>query len=101
SALRLAEHGAQRTLHETRRLLRENDRIYHQVLFGDVWNDVCELTLEEMPLIDRIVANWYTSTHPESHFKNRLLVARALPEGARITLLDRELTRRRRDGHGE
>jgi N-hydroxyarylamine O-acetyltransferase len=101
SALRLAETGPQHTGHETRRLLREHDRIYHQVLFGDRWEDVCELTLEEMPVIDRIVANWYTSAHPESHFKSRLLVARALPDGERLTLLNRELSRRGRDGHAD
>jgi len=101
SALRLAETGPQKTPHETRRLLRENDRIYHQVLFGESWEDVAELTLEEMPLIDREVANWYTSAHPGSHFKNRLLVARALPDGARLGLLNRELTERHRDGTAE
>ena len=101
SALRLAESGPQTTPHETRRLLRENGLIYHQVLFGDVWNDVCELTLEEMPLIDREVANWYTSAHPASHFKNRLLVARATPNGGRVGLLNRDLTVRQRDGRAE
>jgi len=100
-ALRLAEEGPQATPHETRRLLRENGRIYHQVLFGEEWQDVCEFTLEEMPLIDREVANWYTSAHPGSHFKNRLLVARALPGGARVGLLNRELTVRQRDGRAE
>lgn len=98
SALRLDEHGPQPTPHETRRLLRENGRIYHQVLFGDTWNDVAELTLEEMPPIDRIVANWYTSTHPDSHFKHRFLVARALPEGRRTTILNRDFSVRERDG---
>ena len=48
-------------------------------------------TLEEMPVIDRIVANWYTSTHPQSHFKHRLTVARATPTG-RISILNDELT---------
>ncbi len=101
SALRLDETGPQTTPHETRRLLRENGLIYHQVRFDEEWVDVCELTLEEMPLIDRIVANWYTSTHPGSHFKNRLLVARALPGGGRLGLLNRELTMRGRDGRAE
>ncbi|MDB4958483.1 MAG: N-hydroxyarylamine O-acetyltransferase [Myxococcales bacterium] len=101
AALRLAEHGPQATPHEPRRLLREHDRLYHQVQLAGEWQDVCEFTLEEMPLIDRIVANWYTSAHPASHFKNRLLVARALPEGGRVGLLNRELTVRRRDGHAD
>ena len=98
---RLAETGPQPTQHEPRRLLRENGRIYHQVQFGSEWHDICEFTLEEMPMIDRVVANWYTSTHPGSHFKNRLIVARALPDGGRVGLLNRELTVRQRDGHSE
>jgi N-hydroxyarylamine O-acetyltransferase len=101
SALRLADEGPQETPHETRRLLRENRRIYHQVLLGEEWHDVSEFTLEEMPPIDREVANWYTSAHPGSHFKNRLLVARGLPDGGRVGLLNRELTVRGRDGRAE
>ena len=101
AALRLAETGPQATPHETRRLLRENGLIYHQVQFDEGWHDVCEFTLEEMPPIDRVVANWYTSTHPASHFRNRLLVARALPEGGRCGLLNRELSVRGRDGRAE
>lgn len=98
SALRLASHDEQPTRHEPRRLLREGGLIYHQVRFGDAWHDVYELTLEEMPVIDRVVANWYTSTHPQSHFKSRLLVARAAPDGGRVTIADHELTHRARDG---
>jgi len=98
SALRLADYGEQPTPHEPRRILRENDRLYHQARLGEAWLDVNEFTLEEMPLIDRIVANWYTSTHPQSHFRNRLLVARAAPDGGRVTLADRELTQRGGDG---
>jgi N-hydroxyarylamine O-acetyltransferase len=97
SALRLADHGEQATPHEPRRLHREGEVVYHQVRFGDVWHDVAELTLEEMPLIDRVVANWYTSTHPQSHFKNRLLVARATSSG-RVTLLDDQFSLRGADG---
>jgi N-hydroxyarylamine O-acetyltransferase len=59
---------------------------------------VYEFTLEEMPLIDRELANWYTSAHPQSDFRNRLVVALALPDGRRKTLLNREFTERRRDG---
>jgi N-hydroxyarylamine O-acetyltransferase len=99
-SLRLDYEGEQSTPHEPRRILRENGLLYHQVRLGDAWLDVNEFTLEEMPLIDRIVANWYTSAHPQSHFRNRLLVARAKPDGERVTLADRELTQRARDGQG-
>lgn len=98
SALRLDAEGEQATPHEPRRIVRENHVLFHQARLGDAWHDVNEFTLEEMPLIDRIVANWYTSTHPHSHFRNRLIVARAKPDGARVTLADRDLTQRARDG---
>ncbi|MEO8706774.1 MAG: arylamine N-acetyltransferase [Kofleriaceae bacterium] len=101
SALRLEDHGPQATPHERRRLLRENGLIYHQAELAGEWQDVCELTLEEMPPIDRIVANWYTSTHPQSHFKSRLVVARALPDGGRLTIADRVRTLRDREGRAE
>jgi len=118
SALRLVEDEVQVTPHEPRRLVSEgnppnerhspqqptfhrevNQRIIHQAFFAERWNDVCEFTLDAMPEIDREIGNWYTSTHPESRFKERLLVARATPTG-RLTLLNRTFTRRER-GHVE
>jgi N-hydroxyarylamine O-acetyltransferase len=56
-----------------------------------------EFTLEVMPLADREMGNWYTSAAPRSHFRDRLMVARATATG-RVTLQDLELTRRERDG---
>ncbi len=110
-ALRLHSEAVQTTPHEPRRLLREGEwagpevrgphaRILHQVQLGDDWKDVCELTLEPMPEIDREVGNWFTSTHPGSHFRDRLMVARATDRG-RLTLLNRTLTSRTADGRSE
>jgi N-hydroxyarylamine O-acetyltransferase len=101
SAIRLVLDEPQATPHETRRLVRDGARVFHQALLAGEWTDIYEMTLEEMPAIDREVANWYTSTHPQSTFKARLSAARALPEGRRVTLLNRELTLRARDGSGE
>ncbi|HEY0464349.1 MAG TPA: arylamine N-acetyltransferase [Polyangiaceae bacterium] len=98
SPLRLSIREEQATLHEPRRILQEGGRLYHQVRFGAEWQDVCEFTLEEMPDIDRELANWYTSAHPKSHFKNRLVVARAAPEGQRLSILNDEFTLRERYG---
>ena len=106
--LRLDVEGEQSTPHEPRRLVRDGDwatndrrgptaRIFHQVQLAGEWQDVCEFTLEPMPEIDREVANWFTSAHPQSHFRNRLMAARATPAG-RVTVLNRELTRRGHDG---
>jgi N-hydroxyarylamine O-acetyltransferase len=99
SALRFEFDREQVTPHEPRRIVREAGRYFHQVKLGAVWNDVCEFTLEEMPPIDREVANWYTSTHPDSGFRGRLIASRAAPEGRRITLLNDELKTRDASGH--
>lgn len=98
SAIRLDTDEEQATAHEPRRIVREGGRLFHQVWLGDAWHDVCEFTLEEMPEIDRVVGNWYTSAHPGSHFKSRLIAARGGLDGERRTLVNRELTIRRRDG---
>jgi N-hydroxyarylamine O-acetyltransferase len=96
SALRLETGGEQTTPHDVRRIVREGSRFFHQVQLGNEWHDVCEFTGEEMPVIDRELANWYTSAHPQSHFRSRLLVARAGDDGERYTLLNNEFSIRRR-----
>jgi len=98
SPLRLATSAEQATLHEPRRILQEGRLLYHQVRFGAQWQDVCEFTLEEMPAIDREVANWFTSAHSNSHFRNRLVVARAAAEGQRLSILNDQFTIRERYG---
>jgi N-hydroxyarylamine O-acetyltransferase len=95
-AIRLALDDEQATPHEPRRIVFEDGRYFHQVRLESTWLDVCEFTLEEMPPIDRELANWFVSTHPDSHFRNRLVVARALPNGGRVSLLNRELSVRLR-----
>jgi N-hydroxyarylamine O-acetyltransferase len=111
AALRLKLDEVQPTQHEPRRLQSEGPwqgfelrapeaRLYHQALVDGSWQDVCEFTLEPMPEIDREIGNYYTSSHPGSHFKNRLMVARATSSG-RKTLLNRRLTVRQNDGTSE
>jgi len=110
ASLRFDVEGEQATPHEPRRLVREGRwsgdmrdpraRIFHQARLGSEWVDVAELTLEEMPEIDRVVGNWYTSAHPHSHFRGRLVVARATERG-RVTIADDQLTLRGADGVGD
>jgi N-hydroxyarylamine O-acetyltransferase len=101
SAIPLDESGRElATPHEPRRIVREGARLFHQVRLGQEWHDVAEFTLEEMPLIDRELGNWYTSAHAASQFKARLTVARATEQG-RLTLLNREFTRRDRSGQAD
>jgi len=99
AALRLNVSEQQPTLHEPRRLVREGNLIFHQALLAGDWHDVCEFTLEKMPRIDREVAHWFTATHPESHFRNRLLVARAGANGTRHTVLNTEYSERDAQGN--
>jgi N-hydroxyarylamine O-acetyltransferase len=96
--IRLVTGAVQDTPHDQRRLVAESGRVFHQMCIGDAWHDLNEFTGDEMPLIDRVVANWYTSAHPASSFRQRLVAARTLPDGRRVTLLNRELTRRRPGG---
>lgn len=73
---------------------------YHQVLIDGQWRDVCDFLLGaagHMAEIDRVVANWWTSTNPHSKFRQSLMAALALPDGSRLTLNNRALTRR--EGH--
>ncbi|MBO6936184.1 MAG: arylamine N-acetyltransferase [Deltaproteobacteria bacterium] len=92
--IRFVADVEQATPHEPRRLLREDDRWWHQARLGDEWIDVAELTGERMPRVDREIANWFTSTHPSSVFRKEAMVARALPSGGRLTLRGNALTRR-------
>ncbi len=111
AALRLELETPQSTPHEARRVTASGDWqafdrrspdavLYHQILYGDTWNDVCDFTLEEMHPIDRELGNWFTSTHPASHFRSTINVARSTRAG-RITLQGRELKHRGADGRAE
>ena len=108
-ALKLVCDVEQATPHDMRRLIFEagraelcghplGARFFHQVQIDGHWQDVCEFTTEAMPAIDRELANWFTSAHPQSQFKSRLMVARAAEDGSRIAILNRQLSFRCRDG---
>lgn len=98
AALRLHDGPEQTTPHDRRRLQRQGERWYHQMRRGPDWVDVVEFTLEDAPAIDRTVANWYTSTHPDSVFRHGPRVALAQPGGVRLTLTADHVTRREADG---
>ena len=101
ASLALDPDREQATPHDERRIVGEGPRWFHQIRLESGWSDVYEFTGEEMPLIDRLLGNWFTSTHPDSHFKNRLLVARAETDGRRLTLLNDTFKIRERDGRAQ
>ncbi|HEX2877620.1 MAG TPA: arylamine N-acetyltransferase [Polyangiaceae bacterium] len=108
SALRMVLNAEQETPHERRRIVSEgawdgfssrspDALLIHQAYLTDGWRDLFEFTLEPMPVPDREMGNWYTSTSPRSRFREALMVARATDKG-RVTLQDLELTQRANDG---
>lgn len=97
-ALRFALDEEQHFPLETRRITEENGRYFHQVKQAEGWQDVYEFDLAGMPLADQKVANWYTSTSPDTHFTRDLVVAIALPGARRASLLNRQFRIRNRDG---
>ena len=68
-----------------------------QAFADDVWRDVYRFTLEPHLPIDYEMANWFTSTHPESFFRRNLLVERLTADTC-FRLLNRQLTRRYHNG---
>ena len=90
----------QSTPHEPRRLIRRGGYFVQQVRLGADWNDVLQFTPDPVPAIDYEVANWFTNKHPQSHFRQNLIVTRVLPDG-RAILFNRELTIRRNSGEIE
>jgi N-hydroxyarylamine O-acetyltransferase len=95
--LNLQSRAPQRTAHETFRLVAGGRGTLLQAQDGAGWFPLYEF--DEVPQLDAdyAVYNWHTSTHPRSHFRHTLIVARATP-GARYTLRDNHLSMRRSDG---
>jgi N-hydroxyarylamine O-acetyltransferase len=90
----------QDTPHDRRRLMARDGHLVQQVLFAGEWQDVSLFRPEPAAPVDLELGNWYSHTHPQAHFRNNLMVARAVADGRR-TLLNREFTFRHRDGRAE
>jgi len=88
--LRLALDVEQSTPHERFRLRRSGNDFILQARIGDAWKPLYRFDEAEQLLPDYEMANWFTSTHPNSHFTRSLVAARTV-SGARYALLDNEL----------
>ncbi len=77
----------------THRVVRDGP--YHVLQAGGEsdWIDAWVTTLDVDHPIDFELGNHYTATHPDSPFVNRLMF-RAFVPGGRVTLMNREVTRR-------
>ncbi|HEX5110759.1 MAG TPA: arylamine N-acetyltransferase [Vicinamibacterales bacterium] len=98
--LRLEAGVEQTTPHETFRLIREGREFVQEARVREAWTALYRFTEDEQDVSDYEVANWYTSTHPESIFRRALMAARATRE-ARYALLDGRLTIHNRNGATE
>jgi N-hydroxyarylamine O-acetyltransferase len=98
--LRMDVGEPQPTRHETFRIVQMGPQWLLQAQAEGQWKPVYSVAAE--PWLDGQyeMANWYTSTHPSSHFRHRLIVTRTTPE-ARNILADGRLTIRRADGTAE
>lgn len=83
--LQLVKDITQPTPHENYRIIKREDYFILQVYLKGGWKTLYRFTLQKRYLIDFKVANWYTSTHPSSHFTYNLTVAIA-KKGERHTL---------------
>lgn len=83
--LELIKDMTQHTPHEDYRIKERDDYFILQASIKDEWKTLYRFTLQERHFIDFKVANWYTSTHPSSHFTQDLTVAIA-KEACRHTL---------------
>jgi N-hydroxyarylamine O-acetyltransferase len=89
--LRFDVEGEQPSLFEPQRLCAVPGGQLLQVSMHGEWRDLYVFTHEPRHPIDFEVANWFTSTHPRSRFKQNLVVNLAQP-GERLSLVNRELS---------
>jgi N-hydroxyarylamine O-acetyltransferase len=94
--LRLDSREPQRTEHETFRFVPAGAELQLEAEIGGRWAPVYRLLAEPQLDVDYEIANWYTATHPDSHFRHRLIVTRTTP-GARHVLVGSRLTVRSND----
>lgn len=95
--LRLGATAPQHTRHGAFRLIPSGHRLMLQARLGEAWADTYEISTGPVPDIDYELGNWFTSTHPDSRFRNNLIVARTTAE-ARYTLLNNRYTVRHVNG---
>lgn len=95
--LRIDEREPQATRHGPYRIMPLGGGFLVQAEVEGRWQSLYDFSAE--PLLDSHyeLPNWFTSTHPTSHFRHHLIVAKTTPE-ARFALLDARLTIRATDG---
>jgi N-hydroxyarylamine O-acetyltransferase len=78
--LRLDLQDPQPTAFEPFRLRTVGEELRVEVEIAKAWRPVCDLVLSPQADADFIAPNWFTSTHPDSVFRQRLIASRTMPE---------------------
>lgn len=98
--LSLTPEMEQRTPHGRYRFLL-TDGVYElQMRASDGWRGMYRFADDVQHAADFEVANWFTSTHPRSRFRQNLVGARVIGD-TRVNLLNRTVTTWPRDGASE
>jgi N-hydroxyarylamine O-acetyltransferase len=98
--LLLEPASVQQTPNEYYRYVEADGEWTLEARVKEEWRRVYRFNLEPQHQVDYEVANWYTSTHPSSHFLHSLIAAKAAP-GCRYTLLNDQLAIHYADGRSE
>jgi N-hydroxyarylamine O-acetyltransferase len=98
--LAMDSEEAQPTRHESYRVVRHGDVWQVAASIEGEWRTLYRLDSVPPPAIDYELGNWYTSAHPDSHFRHQLIAARTTAE-ARYGLRDNRLTTRLVDGRSD
>ena len=70
------------------RVVSEDELLVLQTATDPGWRDLYAFSPRPVEPVDIEVSNWFTSSHPDSRFLNRLLVTRHDDDGSRTTLSD-------------
>ena len=86
--LRLASREEQPTTHGTYAFVYKDDSYYLRSLIADEWQTLYGFDLQSPHWTDLEVGSWYVSSHPQSHFRSTLMVAKTEDGGKRHSLLN-------------
>ena len=100
SPLLLDTESPQKTPHGWYRYVEVEGEWILEVQIRGEWRPMYRFSLEAQLNADYEVANWYTSTHPRSHFLHSLIAAKAAVDG-RYTLQNNVLTTYDLDGNAD
>lgn len=94
--LRLNDMQLQSTPHEPYRVFPFGNTYRLQILQNDEWRTLYDVHDDPLAPADYEMMNWFTSQHPDSHFRRDLVVARTTPD-RRYALRNGRLTVKSKD----